>query len=170
MVKVFLEDGVELPSYATNEASGADVKAIKLLQVYKGETPIEPERLEKLVECFSERDYIKLRGHERALFGTGVHVLHIDPTKEIQARPRSGVSLKRGLLVANSPGTIDSDYRGEIGIIIYNSNPFLAKVERGEKIAQLVVADVPYPRVSFVVDNIATESERGGNGFGSTGK
>lgn len=89
---------------------------------------------------------------------------------EAQIRGRSGNALKRKIQIANAPGTIDSGYRGEVGVIIFNANPVEELViKRGEKIAQMVIAKLPDAQLVFV-DSIDTESERGENGFGSTGK
>lgn len=112
------------------------------------------------------REELVIAPGERALVPTGL-VLEIPPGYEGQVRPRSGLALRQGLLVANSPGTIDSDYRGEVQIILFNlgSEPFV--VRRGDRIAQLVVA----PVVSVVWEEAESlaESARGEGGFGSTG-
>jgi dUTP pyrophosphatase len=103
----------------------------------------------------------------RALIPTGL-VIEIAPGFEAQARPRSGLALNHGVTVLNSPGTIDSDYRGEVGVILINhgDNPF--EVARGARIAQLVVAPAPQARL-IVVDDLSTTA-RGEGGFGSTGR
>lgn len=169
MIAFLVEEGAELPKYATELASGMDVTAFKILKVFRGDREIDPENLAKVQEGFNERGYIKLRSLERILFGTGLKA-EIDNNLEIQVRPRSGVALKRGLTVLNSPGTVDADYTGEIGVILYNSTPFLSKVEKGERIAQLVVAKVERPAIyQMGVDEIS-ETERGSGSYGSTGK
>lgn len=168
MIKVIIEDGVETPQYKSAGASGFDVQAIKLIAVYKSDSPIEEERLEILKQNFIERGFIKLRAFERALFGTGIVVADMSFDKEIQVRSRSGFALKRGFIVSNSPGTVDSDFRGEIGIILTNNTPFLNKIDRLERIAQLVIADVCLEkRIEVVTEKTITE--RGEQGFGSTG-
>ena len=86
---------------------------------------------------------------------------------EAQVRPRSGMSHKTKLRIANAPGTIDSDYRGEVGIIIDNIGNLSIKIEKGQKIAQLILAEVPMAK--FVEVDSLDETERGNNGFGSTG-
>jgi dUTP pyrophosphatase len=103
---------------------------------------------------------------ERALVPTGI-ALEIPPGYEAQVRPRSGLALKHGIALVNSPGTIDADYRGEIGVILINhgSEPF--SVADGERIAQLVFAR--YERVRFLEVEELEESPRGAGGFGHTG-
>lgn len=168
MISVVLKEGVELPKYETPGSSGLDVKANSILKVYKGDTEVTGEKLEKIKENFIDRGYIKLRGHERILFGIGITIADMPQNVELQVRSRSGVALKRGILVANSPGTIDADYRGEIGIILYNSSPYLNKVEKNERIAQIVPAVVH--KEEFGKTSEIIETSRGAGGFGSTGK
>lgn len=102
----------------------------------------------------------------RALVPTGLVVL-LPPLYEAQVRPRSGLALKKGVTVLNTPGTIDSGYRGEIGVILANFGEETFSVKKGDKIAQLVIASVTQPSVeeTMVVD----ETDRGAGGFGSTG-
>ncbi len=87
---------------------------------------------------------------------------------EIQVRPRSGLAMKHGITVMNTPGTIDSDYRGEIGIMLYNSGNDSFLVEHGDRIAQLVLAEVP--RAAFILSESLSETTRSSGGYGSTGK
>ena len=168
MIKFKLEEGIELPKFESALASGFDVVAHSIIKVYKGDKEVTGEKLDKVRQSFNERGYIKLRPFERALFGTGLTLADINTSLEIQVRPRSGVSLKRGLFVANSPGTIDADYRGACGVIIYNSTPFLNQVDKGERIAQFVPAYVARISPEEELGHI-TLSERGEGGFGSTG-
>ncbi len=130
-----------LPTYGSDEAAGADVRA-----------------------CLSAS--LKILPGERALVATGLKV-EIPPGYEIQVRPRSGLALKNGITVLNTPGTIDSDYRGEIGVILINlgNEPFL--VEPQMRIAQLVLA--PVVRAHFVTAGEITSTARGAGGFGHTG-
>lgn len=132
---------LELPSYATSEAAGMDVRA-----AVETEVILEPGN--------------------RMLIPTGL-VFDIPKGFEVQVRPRSGLAIKNGITMLNSPGTIDSDYRGEVKVIVINhgKEPFIIK--RGERIAQLVVAPVVQLPVIEVSD--VTETERGSGGFGSTG-
>lgn len=171
MIKLKLKEGVNLPQQATPGSSGVDVVAYDILKAYKGETEVEPDKLEKMREGFKRSGYIKIRAFERVLFDTGIQVADCLPGIEIQVRSRSGLSLKKGLFVANQPGTVDSDYRGTIGIILYNSTPFLQKVDLNERIAQLVVCPVinQIPNLYSVAEEV-TETDRGDGGYGSTGK
>lgn len=130
-----------VPEYASVHASGADLKA----------DIAEP---------------VELPPGERALIPTGVR-LQIPEGYEGQVRPRSGLAAKHGLTVLNSPGTIDSDYRGEIKVILYNSGKSAYTIEPSSRIAQLVFA--PVVRAEFIQLEELEDSERGGGGFGSTG-
>lgn len=172
MVKFLLDNGAELPHYATELSSGMDVKAFKILKVFRGDREIEAENLKKVQDGFEERGYIKLRSFERILFGTGLKAA-IPSNMELQVRSRSGLSLNKGLIVLNSPGTVDADYRGEIGVIITNTTPFLNKVEKGERIAQLVAVTIPRPEISEMSEEEYIDfpygNSREKNGYGSSG-
>lgn len=170
-IQFLVEKGAEMPEYKTTLASGMDVTAFKILKVFRGDREIDPENLLKVQKGFEERGYIKLRSLERILFGTGLKA-QIPSELELQVRSRSGISLKRGLSVLNSPGTVDADYTGEIGVILYNSTPFLNQVNKGERIAQLVANEVKRPSLEKIPEEIfnAIQTERNGNGFGSTGE
>ncbi|MBQ6243096.1 MAG: dUTP diphosphatase [Bacteroidales bacterium] len=140
-VKVINRSGLPLPAYATQFSAGLDVRAANP----------EPIVLEPL---------------GRAMVPTGLY-LEIPAGYEVQVRPRSGLAAKRGVTVLNAPGTIDADYRGEVCVILVNlgAEPFV--VERGERIAQLVLA-----RHEVIEWEEAAElagSDRGAGGFGSTG-
>ncbi len=102
----------------------------------------------------------------RELVPTGV-ALELPPGLEAQVRPRSGLALKNGVTVLNAPGTIDSDYRGEIGVILINHGREPFEITRGARVAQLVIARVE--RVALVVADELSASARGAGGFGSTG-
>lgn len=104
---------------------------------------------------------------QRALVPTGLR-LQIPAGYEGQVRPRSGLALQRGLTVLNAPGTIDADYRGEVGVILVNLSAQEQRVEPGERIAQLVFA--PVTRALWEEVGALDESDRGGGGFGSTGR
>jgi dUTP pyrophosphatase len=130
-----------LPRYMTTGAAGMDVVA----------APVEP---------------IVLGRGSRVLVPTGL-ALEIPSGFEVQVRPRSGLALRHGITLANSPGTIDSDYRGELGVILINLGDDSFTIERGDRIAQLVVSPVVQARV-VVVDALA-DSARGDGGFGHTG-
>ncbi|HPO03299.1 MAG: dUTP diphosphatase [Spirochaetales bacterium] len=145
VIKVLMKDGLNdsrLPKYATDGSAGADVCAFLSSPVVIGPG-------------------------ERKLLPTGLFV-EIPQGFEIQVRSRSGLALKHGVAVLNSPGTIDSDYRGEIGIVLINhgSEPFT--VSDGDRIAQLVVS--PVVQAGFGFSEALTDSSRGANGYGSTGR
>ena len=169
MIKFKLEKGIDLPKFESALASGFDVVAHSIIKVYKGDKEVTGEKLDKIRQSFNDRGYIKLRPFERVLFGTGLTLADINTSLEIQVRPRSGVSLKRGLFVANSPGTIDADFRGSCGVIIYNSTPFLNQIDKGERIAQFVPAYVA-ERPEITSSEDVSSTERGEGGFGSSGK
>lgn len=167
MIKIKLAEGVQIPSYGTEQAAGFDLVANRIINVYKASTPVSSERLKKIQEGFIERGYVKIRGFERILFGTGVS-MEIPSGFELQLRPRSGASLKKGLTLLNSPGTIDADYRGEIGAIVYNSSQYLATIDRNERICQGVISQFFRPPGFEIVEELS-DTERGTGGFGSTG-
>ena len=134
-------DGLPLPSYATPLAAGLDLVAA---------LPAD----------------LVLAPGQRALIGTGIAIA-LPAEFEAQVRPRSGLALKAGVTVLNSPGTIDADYRGEIGVILVNHGDSPYTVRRGDRIAQLVVA--PVVRAAWQVTDSLPSSERAAGGFGSTG-
>ena len=134
---------LQLPAYATSEAAGLDLLAAI------------PENSSLILEKFA-----------RALVPTGF-ALHLPRQYEAQVRPRSGLALRHGITVLNAPGTIDADYRGEVGVLLVNLGDGPFTVTRGMRIAQLVVAPVAQIRL-VEVDDLAG-SERGAGGFGSTG-
>jgi dUTP pyrophosphatase len=107
-----------------------------------------------------------LKPLERALIKTGLY-MELPVGFECQVRPRSGLALKKGITVLNSPGTIDADYRGEVGVILINLSSEEFIVEDGERIAQLVFAKVE--QAKWEQTALLTETERGAGGFGSTG-
>lgn len=109
---------------------------------------------------------VTLQPLERKLFPTGLR-LEIPAGYEVQVRPRSGLALKRGLTVLNSPGTIDADYRGEVGVILVNLSGEPQTIEPGERIAQLVVARVE--QAEMVETERLSDTERGEGGFGHSG-
>jgi len=141
VVLVRLDDGASPPEYRTAGSAGADLRA----------RLAEPLSLEPLA---------------RALVPTGVR-MELPPGYEAQVRPRSGLAVDRGVTCLNSPGTIDSDYRGEVKVLLVNLGAEAFTVRDGDRIAQLVVA--PVARASFEPAAILGGSERGAGGFGSTG-
>lgn len=133
--------GLELPAYATAGAAGMD-----LVAAVTSDVTIEPGA--------------------RALIPTGLTIA-LPPGHELQIRPRSGLALKHGIMLANSPGTIDEDYRGEIGIIVVNAGSSRFVVSRGLRIAQAILA--PVLRVAWQEVEALDATARGSGGFGSTG-
>ena len=129
------------PHYETNGAAGMDLKA-----------NIEAA--------------ITLKPLERAIIKTGLFIA-LPVGFEAQVRPRSGLAAKKGITVLNSPGTVDADYRGEIGVILVNLSNDVFVINDGERIAQLIIAK--HERVSWQEVEILSETERGAGGFGSTG-
>jgi dUTP pyrophosphatase len=134
-------DGLPLPNYATPRAAGLDLVAAIPADVVLGPG-------------------------ERVLVPTGIAIA-LPPEFEAQVRPRSGLALKAGITVLNSPGTIDADYRGEIGVILVNLSGEVYTVRRGDRVAQLVIA--PLARAAWEVTDRLPPSERAVGGFGSTG-
>ena len=134
-------NGGFLPEYQSEGASGADLRAM-----------------------LSED--IVLKPGMRALVPTGLR-LEIPPGLEGQVRPRSGLALKHGITVLNSPGTVDSDYRGEIKIILINLGESDFRLKNGDRIAQMIFS--PIVKVSFRPQDEIASSQRGSGGFGSTG-
>jgi dUTP pyrophosphatase len=137
------DQSFELPFYATEGAAGADIRA-----------------------SLPEKNTLIVRPGERVLVPTGL-CFEIPQGFEVQVRPRSGLSLKSNLLVVNSPGTIDCDYRGEVNVIIGNFGKEDYHIEHGLRIAQLVLA--PVTQACFTLSQALTETQRGSGGFGSTG-
>ncbi len=137
------DSSFELPFYATEGAAGADIRASLL-----------------------EKKSLTVKPGERVLVPTGLS-MEIPVGFEVQVRPRSGLSLKSPLMIVNSPGTVDSDYRGEVNIIIGNFGKEDFVIEHGLRIAQLVIA--PVTQAKFLTADSLSETQRGSGGFGSTG-
>lgn len=133
-----------LPSYQTEHAAGLD-----LLAAVPTDAPVV------------------LAPGQRALIPTGLAIA-LPPGFEAQVRPRSGLAVKHGVTVLNSPGTIDADYRGEIGVPLINHGDTAFTVRRGERIAQMIVA--PVAQAAWVPVTSLPSTERGSGGFGSTGR
>lgn len=134
--------GLPLPSYASEGAAGADL-------------------------CSAEPGSVVVAPGQRIALATGL-VVEIPDGFEAQVRPRSGLAARHGLTVVNAPGTIDSDYRGEVKVLLVNLGEEGVTVDRGDRIAQLVIA--PVTRAHFVEVAEVAETQRGRGGFGSTGK
>ena len=131
-VEIKCEEGVFPPQYNGEESAGFDFLAKNFKKLFKGNKEVPLNR--KLQQSISE-GYLTLRGFERVLIGTGISMT-IPRGYMLQIVSRSGSTLKKGLIVANAPAIIDSEYKGEIGIIICNNTPFLSRVQLGDKIAQ----------------------------------
>ena len=140
-VKITNKSKHDLPKYETSGSSGMDIRA----------------NLEAA---------ITLQPMQRMLIKTGLF-LEMDPTIECQIRPRSGLALKKGLTVLNTPGTVDADYRGEVGVILINLSEEAVLIEDGERIAQMVFC--PVQKVNLTEVDVLNDSARGAGGFGSTG-
>lgn len=141
-VKVINTSPYPLPEYQSEHAAGLDLQAV----------------LEEAIE---------LGPLDRVLIKTGIFLALPEGT-EAQVRPRSGLAYKKGLSVLNSPGTIDADYRGEVGVILVNLSNEKVKIEPGERIAQLVLAR--YETIAWQEVEHLDETQRGAGGFGSTGQ
>lgn len=155
---------VQLPRKESIGAAGRDVRAYLLGSKVKFASGTSVT--ERGPDTSEDVPFVSLFPGERAIIPAGFRVA-IPPGYEMQVRPRSGASFKKGLLIPNAPGTIDSDYRGEVGIIIANASGLTMKIEHGERIAQLVLAKVP-DLAEMEVDSL-DDTERGAGGFGSTG-
>lgn len=140
-IKIINKSSNELPSYATLMSAGMDLMA------------------------FTEEGIV-LQPNSRTLVHTGLYI-ELPKGYEAQIRPRSGLALNKGITVLNAPGTIDADYRGEIGVILYNTSDTPFYIKNGDRIAQMVVARCE--RVEWVISDDLSSSERGEGGFGSTG-
>jgi dUTP pyrophosphatase len=143
-IEIVASPGAKLPYYATEQSAGADLCA-----------------------HFPDRDKITLAPGAWALVPTGLFI-QLPPGYEAQIRPRSGLALKHGVTVLNAPGTIDADYRGEIGVILVNHSAVPFEVLPGDRIAQMVIA--PYCRADWQPVEALDSTGRGTGGFGSTGK
>lgn len=150
-VRVLWDEGADrslgLPGYETAGAAGADIRANLPTAMREGGVVLAPM--------------------QRSIVPTGLRV-EIPPGFEIQVRPRSGLALKHGITLPNTPGTIDSDYRGPLGVLLVNLGAEPYRVRHGDRIAQLVVAPVVQAR--FAQADALETSARGTGGFGSTGK
>lgn len=142
IVKIVNKSNNPLPTYSTILSAGMDIRA-------------------------SINGKITLKPLERALIPTGLHI-ELPKGYEAQIRPRSGLALKHGISILNTPGTIDADYRGEIGIILVNLSNQDFTIENGERICQMIIAK--HETVDWSEVDILEETQRGAGGFGHTGK
>lgn len=141
-VNIINKSNYDLPKYATPQSAGMDLRA----------------NIEEDLTLFPR---------ERKLIPTGIYI-QLPVSYEAQVRPRSGLALKHGVTVLNSPGTIDADYRGEIGVLLINHGDAAYTITPGERIAQLVVAK--HEQVKWIISGSLDETERGEGGFGHTKK
>jgi len=141
-VKIINKSNNALPAYETASSAGMDLRA------------------------FVDADVV-LKPFERKLIPTGLYI-ELPDGYEAQIRPRSGLAIKSGITVLNSPGTIDADYRGEIKVILINLSQDEFTIKSGERICQMVIAK--HEKAEFVEVNEISETERGAGGFGHTGK
>ena len=140
-VKVINKGKQQLPAYATKQSAGMDLRA-------------------------NIDEAIELKPLERRLVPTGLYMA-LPEGYEAQVRPRSGLALKHGITVLNTPGTIDADYRGEVGVVLVNLSNEPFSIEPGERIAQMVIAK--YEQVELEEVEILDETERGAGGYGHSG-
>jgi dUTP pyrophosphatase len=140
-VQIINKSKHQIPAYETEQSAGMDLRA-------------------------NIDESITLKPLERAIVKTGLYIA-LPAGFEAQVRPRSGLAAKKGITVLNSPGTVDADYRGEIGVILVNLSNEDFIIQDGERVAQLVIAK--HERVSWEEVEILTETARGAGGFGSTG-
>jgi dUTP pyrophosphatase len=140
-IRIINKSSHKLPKYETENSAGMDIKAFI-------------------------KNNITLKPLERTIVTTGLY-LSLPKGLEAQVRPRSGLAIKKGITVLNSPGTIDSDYRGEIGVILINLSNEVFAVKNGDRIAQLIIAK--HESISWEEAEQLEDSSRGSAGFGSTG-
>ncbi len=140
-IKIINRSKHELPEYETSASAGMDLRA-------------------------NIDESVTLEPLQRAIIKTGLFI-ELPPGFEAQVRPRSGLAAKRGITVLNAPGTIDADYRGEVGVILVNLSNEVYTLKDGERIAQMVIAK--HERAQWSEAAILSETERGEGGFGSTG-
>jgi dUTP pyrophosphatase len=140
-IKIINKSSHELPNYETIASAGMDLRA-------------------------NITESISLKPLERTLVKTGLFI-ELPIGYEAQVRPRSGLAFKKGITVLNSPGTVDADYRGEIGVILVNLSQEIFIIENGERIAQLIIAK--HERADWIEVEQISETSRGEGGFGSTG-
>ena len=140
-VKVINKGKQPLPAYATTQSAGMDVRA-------------------------DREEHVTLKPLQRQLIPTGLYIA-LPQGYEAQVRPRSGLALKHGITVLNTPGTIDADYRGEIGVVLVNLSDTEFTVNPGERIAQIVIAK--HEQADLVEVDVLDETERGAGGYGHTG-
>ena len=159
IVRVTNKAGLPLPKYETPQSAGMDVLA---------SLSVKPKFLYNSFYTDSENEWdrvVNIRPGGRALIPTDLF-MEIPEGYEIQVRPRSGLALKHGITVLNTPGTIDADYRGNVGVVLINNGTENFAVKQGDRIAQIVLNKVE--TIEWIVNEVLSETERGEGGFGST--
>ncbi len=142
-IKIQLDEGARLPVYGSSQAAGADLCA-----------------------CLGNGNSMVIEPHKWAMVPTGIRIA-LPVGYEAQVRPRSGLAAKKGITVLNTPGTVDSDYRGEVKVILINHSDVPFEINDGDRIAQMVIAR--HETAFFDVVSSLDETQRGEGGFGSTG-
>ena len=140
-IKIINKSSNPLPEYGTKNSAGMDLSAFL-------------------------KEPVILRSLERALIPTGLYI-ELPEGYEAQIRPRSGLAIKNGISILNTPGTIDSDYRGEIGIIVVNLSDTAFEIKNGDRIGQMVISK--HETISWINVELLNKTERGAGGFGHTG-
>ena len=156
-IKVVNKSTNPLPKYETPDSAGMDIRAWVNDDNFPGHLA-DWDEVEKCVRIFSGG---------RALIHTGLYI-ELPKGYEAQVRPRSGLALKQGITVLNTPGTIDADYRGEVGVILINMGDDPVEIHTGDRIAQIVISKCE--QLDFTEAEDLSETERGEGGFGHTGK
>ncbi len=141
IIKLINKSGLAMPEYETNQSAGMDLRS-------------------------ASAEEICLKPGARGLIPTGLY-MQLPPGYEAQIRSRSGLALKKGVAVLNSPGTIDADYRGELGVILINHGTEEFVVQKGDRVAQMVISKYAKAKIREV--EVLESTERGSGGFGSTG-
>lgn len=154
-VRIIAKNGALIPEYATENSAGFDLRVTKVINPFY-----------TAADNIDEKGFI-IPPMCRVLVGTDLFI-ELPAGKEMDIRPRSGLVMKEGITVLNSPGTIDADYRGEIGIILYNSDHHYKRIAFGDRVAQGVIIDAC--QAVFVSVDKLSETDRGTGGFGSSGK
>ncbi len=168
-VKIYNKGDNDLPNYATELSAGFDIRA-DLSRIHKIEDIVGDSNYFTLQVKDDGNKIITLLPHGRILIPTGLHVA-IPEGYELQIRPRSGLALKNGITILNTPGTIDSDFRGEVGLILINTDSLKSfEIKSGDRLAQGVLNEFiqcDWIKVNYIND--LGESERGEGGFGHSG-
>jgi len=156
-----LHPDAQAPHYSSAEAAGADLFACIEPQIGLYDA-VDPQK-----DDLTSYRVVHLKPGETMLVKTGI-AIELNPGFQAEVRPRSGLALKHGITVLNTPGTIDSDYRGEIGVVLINHGKKVFEIKHGDRIAQMVIMPVVAGHFEVVGESLS-KTERGEGGFGSTG-